>query len=562
MNLKQYIDKHPFSVVIFFFVLLYAWQPFFAGMYSDDWGFLLSYFTENAHPQAPFSLDRLTHFMKVYANRPLSGVMYYIVNSICDYNLFMVNSIMIIVVLITIFCFYLFAKELFTFLQFKKSKFVSSLASLTWLFSPWTLGVTVWYSSSINLLAIIFFSLSMSYFFRGLNQKKSYIIRASIFYLLSCLTYESFFFQYFIFIAIAWLFKSRKSISKSILIRHSINLSAIVVLVVVWNRIAPEFFSGSINKVFNPYFLKTIVANIVSFPYVYIKSFGALDIVVLLLMLLALGYIIVKIRKSETTFSEIIKNKQIMIILLLLSGILAGVVLYSAAGYTFWGLGSRSRTMFVASFYIPLIAVILFDYLHKLNLLSTKLIKSAILVALVVSFTATLLNKIDWVKADNLQRKTISEIPLDKFESLDSNDMVLVVAPFRSNWISVIDAPWAVNYQMKYGYSFYFEDELHKISNARFAVGRGLVHPVTNQYYENYWDGQYLYQGYNLKENASDLTKNFYFSRLDRFRANRLFVWNYYDGSFNQVISPQILEYKPFYNYDYWITWIYNNWVK
>jgi hypothetical protein len=561
LSFKEHINKHQFTIVTIIFVVLYAWQPFFAGIYSDDWGFLLSYFTENPNPSAPFSIDRLEHFMKVYTNRPLSGVMYYIVNSICGYDVVLVNLLMIVGVFITLYCFYLFAKELFEFLEYKSPNLLGSLASLIWLVSPWTLGATVWYSSSINLLAIIFFSLSMRYFFKGLADNKGYYIRVSIYYLLSCLTYESFFFQYFIFILIAWLYRNRKNISTQLLKRHSINLTIIIALAIAWNRLTSVLFISSIHKEFNPYFWQTILVNIVSFPYIVIKSFGALDFLMLAITLVSIIYIVRAYAKSHIAPSELLKSKQVRTVLLLLSGIFAGLLLYSAAGYTFWGLGSRSRTMFVASFYVPLILIVLTNLIYRLESLNIKFAKSMILLALTVSFASMFLCKLDWLRAESLQKKIIQSIPTDKFAMLDSNSTVIVVAPFRSDWISVIDAPWAVNTQMKYGQSFYAGTSLHQASKANFVVGRGLVHPVSNQHYQNYWDGKYLYQGYKLKENAADLDKNFYFTRLDKFRADQLYVWNYYDGTFKQIYQPQLLEYKPFYNYDYWVTWIYNNWV-
>lgn len=549
-------------MVVIVYLLLYIWQPLYAGMYSDDWGFLLSYFTENSHPSAPFSLDRLTHFMQVYANRPISGVMYYIVNSISDYNLVLIHTIIIIGVLVTLYCFYLFSKEFFKFLGYEKPKLIGALSSLIWTVSPWTLGVTVWYSSSINLLAFIFFSLSMYYLFKGVNQNTNYYIRVGIYYLLGSITYESFFFQYFIFIAIIWMYKGVKSISKKSLLNYTMLLTAIVAVAVIWNRITPLLFTHSIHKEFNPYFIQTLAVNIVSFPYVLVKSFGLSDMVFWVVAILSIIYISYYLFHFKSNKKSIQSSKSLKIIILLLSGIFAGLLIYSAAGYTIWGMGSRSRTMFVASFYIPLIIIILSKLYSNSRPIKHGTIFLVGIIFFTLSFTATLLNKLEWVKADNLQKEIIHHIPIDKIADLDSNTVVIVVAPFRSNWISVIDAPWAIDYQMKYGLSFYDGTPLKATSKAHFVVGRGIKHPVKNINYQNYWDGEYLYQGYDLKENASDLGRDFYFSRLDRFNAQKLFVWNYYDKTFQQIKNPQILEYKPFYNYDYWVTWIYSNWIR
>ncbi len=562
MNIKSYIEKHPFSIVIVFFVFLYIWQPFFAGMYSDDWVFLISYFAEHTDISAPFSLERLTHFMTVYANRPMSGVMFYLVNSICGHNIALVHTFMLSWIVTALYAYYLFAREFLAFLSIKKASLVAAITTLIWIVSPWTLGVTAWFSSSVNLISFVFFSLSLYYLFRGLRIGKHNYLKVGIFYLLSVLTYESFFFQYFIFIAIAWLFIKEKVIDKKVLVKHSSILSVIVSLTVVWNRLAPTIFDAVINKVINPYFLQTLVVNIFSFPYLLIASFGVFELLALAIFVPTIIYFVIKLKKNAGGLIPLFRTKRFAIILLLTSGIFAGFFLYSAAGYTMWGLGSRSRTMFVASFYLPLIIVIIAQRISELNNIS-KANKKGIAIALfALSFAALLVNKLDWVEAEKMQKDVIEKFPTEQVADLDSNDMVLVVAPFRHKRISQFDAPWSINNQMQYGKSFYRGGELARTTDAKFAVGRGIVHPVSGKHYQIYWDGALLYQGYDLDIEAKGIDKNFFYNRAESFTAKRLYIWNYYEGTFQQITDPKLFEYEPYYNYDYWVTWVYHNWVQ
>ncbi|MCB0703109.1 MAG: hypothetical protein KDC55_10430 [Ignavibacteriae bacterium] len=562
MNIKSYIENHPFSIVIVFFVFIYIWQPFFAGMYSDDWVFLISYFTETPNISAPFSLDRLTHFMTVYANRPMSGIMFYLVNSICGHNIALVHTFMLSWILAALYSYYLFTREFFEFLSIRKASMVATLTALIWLVSPWTLGVTAWFSSSINLISFIFFSLSLNYLFRGLRLGKHSFAKVGLFYLLSVLTYESFFFQYFIFIAIAWLFIKEKGIDKKVLINHFIILSVIVAMTVIWNRIAPSIFDAVINKVINPYFLQTLVVNIVSFPYVLIASFGVFELLALAVFVPTIIYFIIKLKRNAGGLKPLFRTKKFKILLLLASGIFAGFFLYSAAGYTMWGMGSRSRTMFVASFYIPLIVVIIAAKIAQLNSIS-RVMKTRIAFTLfTLSFAALLVNKFDWIEAEREQKDVIMKFPAEQVDHLDTNDMVVIVAPFRHQWISQFDAPWSIKNQMRYGKSFYEGDELVRATDSKFVVGRGVVHPVSGEHYQIYWDGELLYQGYGLEEEAKKIDKNFYYNRAESFTAKRLYIWNYYDDTLEQITEPRVFEYEPYYNYDYWVTWIYKNWVK
>ncbi|MCB0703644.1 MAG: hypothetical protein KDC55_13140, partial [Ignavibacteriae bacterium] len=184
---------------------------------------------------------------------------------------------------------------------------------------------------------------SLYYLFRGLRLGKHTFAKVGLFYLLSVLTYESFFFQYFIFLAIAWLYIKEKKIDKKVLIKHSTILSVIVAMTVVWNRLAPTIFDAVINKVINPYFLQTLVVNIVSFPYVLIASFGVFELLALAVFVPTIIYFIIKLKRNAGGLKPLFRTKRFAIILLLVSGIFAGFFLYSAAGYTMWGVGSRSR---------------------------------------------------------------------------------------------------------------------------------------------------------------------------------------------------------------------------
>lgn len=543
-------------------MFIYIWQPFFAGMYSDDWVFLISYFTETPTISAPFSLDRLTHFMTVYANRPMSGIMFYLVNSICGHNIALVHTFILSWILAALYSYYLFTREFFEFLSIRKASMVATLTALIWLVSPWTLGVTAWFSSSINLISFIFFSLSLYYLFRGLRSGKHTFAKVGLFYLLSVLTYESFFFQYFIFIAIAWLFIKKKGIDKKVLINHSIILSIIVAMTVIWNRIAPSIFDAVINKVINPYFLQTLVVNIVSFPYVLIASFGVFELLALAVFVPTIIYFIIKLKRNAGGLKPLFRTKRFAIILLLVSGIFAGFFLYSAAGYTMWGMGSRSRTMFVASFYIPLIVVLIGERIAQLNSISRAMKTRMAFALFTLSFAALLVNKFDWIEAEREQKDVIMKFPAEQVDHLDTNDMVVIVAPFRHQWISQFDAPWSIKNQMRYGKSFYEGDELVRATDSKFVVGRGVVHPVSGEHYQIYWDGELLYQGYGLEEEAKKIDKNFYYNRAESFTAKRLYIWNYYDDTLEQITEPRVFEYEPYYNYDYWVTWIYKNWVK
>jgi hypothetical protein len=60
------------------FLALYSWRPAFFGFYSDDWSIFL-------HP-APGSLTSFADYMGLYANRPVSGILSWLAESLIGWN--------------------------------------------------------------------------------------------------------------------------------------------------------------------------------------------------------------------------------------------------------------------------------------------------------------------------------------------------------------------------------------------------------------------------------------------------------------------------------------------
>jgi hypothetical protein len=548
-------------MILITFALFYLWQPFFGGIYSDDWGFLLSYFTENDAISSPFSFDRLSHFMKVYANRPISGVMFYLVNSIAGYNITMVHSIMLVEIYISAFSIYKLGSAFINYLKIKNSNFYGALAATIWLISPWTLGITAWYSSSINLVSLIFFSFSIYYVFKSLEVNKNYYFSAGILYLLSSLTYESFFFQYSSFLLIIWFLSKDNRENKRKVINFFILFSTLLILTIVWNRLTANLFEASIHKALNPYFLQTLAFNIISFPYVILKGFGDLFIPATIIIISVLGYLLFKLKQNSGTIKSLIVNNRMKIILTFGLGILLSVFMYSAAGYTLWALGSRSRTMFVVSFYIPFILIIFWNWIKKDSIIIVKFRSILVVILCIITLNSYLTNKIDWIQANEIQKEITTNIP-QEISNLGKESMVIFVGPYRHEWISVIDAPWAINFQMKYGESLYKSKELEPYTKARFVSGTGVIHPAKNKNYQLYWDGDSLTIGYNLEEIAYNSGAHVYYDKMEKFEAKQLYIWDYSKQSLTKISDPQLFEYPPFKNYDYWVTWLYHNWIK
>ncbi len=134
---------------------------------------------------------------------------------------------------------------------------------------------------------------------------------------------------------------------------------------------------------------------------------------------------------------------------------------------------------------------------------------------------------------------------------------------YRKNWISVVDASWSIDFQLKYGNILCRkEDKLEPSTKVNFEVGRGMVHPVLNKPYSLYWDGKKIISGYDIDSINLSALKGKYYNKIDTIPSNKLIVWHYENNTLEYFEPPVKLTFEPFYNYDYWITWIWNNILK
>lgn len=554
--MKKYLNNSLFLPIILF-LLLYIWHPFFLGIYSDDWGLLLSFFVDKPGDMTPFSFDRLYYFFLQFTNRPVTGFLYYLISSICSYNIFLIHLVILFLVLLSILSLNLFLKEFFKFIEFEYSEKYTTLTLIFWISSPWILGVTVWLSSSLTLVSMIFFHLSTYFLLKSWrNGKKTYIL-AILFYLLSCFTYESFYFHFLIIIAFGFILRKQKQLSLKALIVPTIYYTVVVLTAIIWNRYSLTVFEKSVHKGANSYLFQTFLANIVSLPYTLIASIVELSFILVPAFLIILYFFIKAILLGKQKDS--IEFKKILLyVTFIIFGIILGLFIYSGAGYTVWGIGSRSRTLLVPSFYFSLLFSFFIYYINKYLLNKRKLLDYLIIITIVSLSIINIIRGTEWHEAWVEQKEIISKVPVEALSRYDSTTTVIFDGPYKKNWISVIDANWAIDFQFKYGHLFNKSNsEFKPLTNVNFEVGRGMVHPVLNKPYSIYWDGSKIITGYDFDTVFLRKLKEKYYNKIDTIPAKNLIVWHY-DSNLLEYFEPPVkITLEPFYNYDYWITWIW-----
>lgn len=559
--MKKYLNNSLFPPIILF-LLLYVWHPFYLGIYSDDWGLLLSLFVDKPGDMTPFSIDRLYYFFLQFANRPITGFLYYIISSLCYYNIFLIHLIILFFVFLSILSLNLFLKEFFKFIEFENSEKYTTLSLLFWISSPWILGVTVWLSSSLTLVSMIFSLLSFYFLLKNWREgKKTYII-AILFYLLSCLTYESFYFQYLIIIVFGFILRKQKKLGIKALLVPTIYYTLVVLIAIIWNRYSLTVFEKSIHKGTNFYIFQTFLANVVSLPYSLIASIAELSFILVPAFLIILYFFIKAIILGKQKDSFEIK-KFLLYVIFVLFGVVLAIFIYSGAGYTIWGIGSRSRTLLVPSIYFSMLFSFFIYCIYKYIIKKRKLLNIVIIITFVSLSVINIIRSVEWYEAWAYQKEIISKVPEEALSRYDSTTTVIFDGPYKKNWISIIDANWAIDFQFKYGHLYNKADsEFKPITQVNFEVGRGMVHPVLNKPYSIYWDGSKIITGYDFDSVFLLKLKEKYYNKIDTIPAKNLIVWHYDSNTLEYFEPPVKITLEPFYNYDYWITWIWTEFFK
>ncbi|MBM2816650.1 MAG: hypothetical protein HW421_3412 [Ignavibacteria bacterium] len=557
MELKKFVRSYWF--ILFIWILIYSWYPLFLGFYLDDW----SYIRPELHPSnfdffAP-NIFNLNFFSLI--NRPVLGIIF----TLCCYiagnsNPVYWQVITQIIVLLTAFSLNYFSIRLFRMLEFKDERKWAVILTGLWLIHPVLLPFVAWPLGSMLILSPIFSLISFGYLIDGWNKGKKIWLMPLVFYLLACFSYESFYFQFFVIFIIAYA----KGIHKKFGIRYFLSIIfgyfTINLLSIVWNRVSSLFSTDIVNKEFNPYFLQTIAANFFSLPYAYFVVFSWFSVILICFII----YLFIKYRKATSTHSKPDKRLNLLIILSLLFGMGISIVIYSGAGYTLWSIGPRARTLAVVNIWFLFLLIYMVYYIYHHNLFS-KTIKILSILSIAVLVSTNLIRANDWIYSWQIQKDIISAIPHEKIKQTKEDCVIIFDGPFRHNGVPVIDADWLarplLNYGIRYlpGKSFYYIDTSEK---RNYLIGRNIIHSVFGTNIVFYWDGKVLIKKYDEESSSVKLAKSNVYNPEEKYATSEVWVWKYETGQFYKVEPPAKLSFEPQMNYDYWLTYIYLNYIK
>lgn len=555
LNLNKIVKDKGLILVLISFLLLNLWHPFFLGYIIDDWNYITHYHYLHNLPDNPFNFQILNYFMQCFGNRPITAITFYIGYSFAGGTNYLIwHFWLLFLYFIAIITFRRFSNKFLELLNLRTRKIIDEFPVLFFMASPWLLAYNHWISLSMSLPFLIFFNLSMLFLLKSWITEKNYFFLSSFFLLISYLSYEAFYFQWILFLAIGFLILKNQQDYKKKIIVPFIVFSIVQIIVIIWNRISIPYFAYIVNKATNPYLIQTFLANIISLPYVFVYSFLYLSIILIPIFAYLL---IIFFRRSSNKF-----EKDLYIISALFAiGIMLSLFLFAAAGYSIWGLGMRSRTLIVFSFYVSIFLGVVLNYIYLHNLIKKNTIKYLVISTLFLLSLQNVSNTLDWVKAWNIQKEVILKIPFEKIKQTDKNAIILIDGVNKYNWVSVFDTQWSINAQINFGKYVVLKQKYIDSSVYRnYCVGRAILHPIKNTALVNYWNGKTLYQFYPSKnEEHQNNLKSYFYSRNYSVDGSELWVWNMGNNQFKKIKSESKLTFGPIKNYDYWLTSLWNS---
>jgi hypothetical protein len=494
-------------------------------------------------------LERLSFYFNGSQGRPILAIAYFLTSFLSPmHNPVYWQAMSALVVLAGAFSLNLFLNQLFKYFQLEEHSTWADYSTVFWLVSPWLLGSYAWATVSPTLISMIFFSLSGYYLFRALNQKQTNYALPALFFLLSCLTYEAFYLQFLVFLGLIWIKEKDYSKLKTI----GIWFAFAQILPIIWNRSSSLIFTKSIHKSINPYWLQTFVANILSLPYALYSASPEAFFIILIFMIYAF---ILFIRAGR----GLAQKSNIGYLYAIISiGIIISLFIFAIAGYTVWGLGTRGRTMMTVGLWLPLLFGFTIAGFEKRNIFPKGVLQITLLILVFLGYSQ-IRRSLDWVDAWQIQKNVYTALTSSTFNEVDGNAVVIADLPFRHNEVALFDAFWTIDMQMNYGRYFSGISSEKPLRIRQFALGRGVIHQVNNTPWTNRWQAKELVQFY--KNDDPRLNDRIY-NPEKKIPATSAWLYSYNTKQLRKLSDGEEIICQPEKNYDYWMTYLWNKYVK
>jgi len=435
-------------VIVLAWLLAFTIRPFMLGFYDDDWAVILI----PTQKTAAFSWERLAFYMELYANRPLSGAISFVVSSLCSNSAVLWHSAAAVMALLAALALRTFFRSLLR-LCGCHHRWAADVGAALWLVFPWTLGTISRPTCSPNIATVAFLAFSGTALFNAWRRGKVAWIVPSLWFLASCLTYEALYGQFLILFVIGWLCGVRRRIGTKPFALSALPFMVAQVVAAGWNRLVPLVTSLAPSKSFCPAWWSIAIDNLHRLRYFIGHS--ARELSPLLELTLLGTFALCGGALAWQLFRKDSRNaawRSFGVLGACGLGVLIGLLVLSAAGYSIRGVGLASRTTMAFSVWLATALAIGLGSLPSrprlLRIVGTGC--AALLGGLLILATQTRVR--EWAETWAIEQEVLADAPLDDLARVHPDAVVLYMGPEMHKGVGVFGYMRNLDLAMEYTY--------------------------------------------------------------------------------------------------------------
>jgi hypothetical protein len=420
------------------FLFLYSWRPLKLGFYADDWYVFL-------HPR-PGSLMSLSGLLKLYSNRPLTGLTSWFAEAFVAWDPARAQVVNIMLTAAAA-CSVGWLCHLLT-ASISRSRpgrlWGAGVASAAYLAFPWALGFSAWITTAVSIApATILFCAASHLLIAPGRQRLSIQLLACLAMAASFLTYESFYGQFIVVLVLAAVLRGEETVNWTML-RPVAFLVAVNLACFLYNR-----STGGIRKTFREDWYITFINAYFRFAWPNVLASireVAVVVVVCSIFAIGLGLYFLSVRIGG--------RRSALVVLSMLAGCYAAGLLYALAGYGLITVGIFARTTAVLSVHGALFLGILgaaaaADWEAGRRWLSRGQVMVSI--ALLAAFgTASSIRLADWSRSWEMQMDVLGQFPRVSSETEAFENVLLYVGPLGPPAVPIASLPWEITGAVAY----------------------------------------------------------------------------------------------------------------
>lgn len=435
-------------LVLLAWLLAFSTRPLVLGFYDDDWMVLLI----PAQTTAAFSWGRLVHFVELYANRPMFGLISYIMSSVCNESLLLWHSLMSVNALFAALALRWLLRATLR-LCGRERTWAADVATALWLVFPFTMGAMARPTQNPCLWAVVFTAGSGALLFDGWRRGRAEWLRPSLLFLAGCLTYEALYGSFVVLLLVGLACGVPGRVGGRRFTLAAGGLAAVQLLAIGWNRMVPWVTAFAPSKSFCPGWAGIFVDNVLRLRFfigLSAREYSPIIEGLLLVLLLVCGLLLVRQLWSRRERLPAVRTFGVWLACGV--GVAIGLLVLSVAGYSLRGVGLGSRTALAVSVWMTVVMATAAAAVSRRprGLRSVAAYGTFMLATLLLMSTHHRIA--DWAGAWESQWRALAEAPLTDLRAADPDAVVLYFGPELHNGVRTFGYMGNIDRAMEYVY--------------------------------------------------------------------------------------------------------------